>query len=78
MVAQAPAGGAPMAPVAMPSLFTTALMVVDVVFPVLATLAVLLRFYARKGGRNYIVFADDWMILATLVSHSVAIYRNSV
>lgn len=68
MVAQAQGGSAPMAPVAMPSLFTTALMVVDVVFPILATFAVALRFYARKGGRSYIVFADDWMILATLVS----------
>ncbi|KAF2641483.1 hypothetical protein P280DRAFT_507031 [Massarina eburnea CBS 473.64] len=50
-----------------PTLFSTALVVVNIVFPVLSTSAVILRFYARKGAGRYMFFADDWLIVATLV-----------
>ena len=51
------------------SLITTPLVVVAVVFPVLATAAVALRFYARRIKRQDLK-ADDWVILLGLVRRS--------
>ena len=49
------------------SLITTPLLVVAIVFPILATFAVLFRFYARKI-KSQRLKADDWTILLTLVN----------
>jgi hypothetical protein len=48
------------------SLFTPALIVVSVVFPVLATVTVGLRFYV-KHMRKVSLYWDDWTILISLV-----------
>ncbi len=49
------------------SLVTTPLVVVATTFPILATLAVGLRFYARKI-KSQALKLDDWTIVLTLVS----------
>ncbi|KAF2198219.1 hypothetical protein GQ43DRAFT_494122 [Delitschia confertaspora ATCC 74209] len=52
----------------LPSLFSTELVVLNTVFPVLATIAVAVRLYARSNrtGRGYVMLADDWLTIAAL------------
>ena len=52
--------------IVIPSIITTALIVVTVIFPLLATVAIGLRFYARGIAKKG-AYAEDWVILAALV-----------
>ena len=53
-----------------PSTITQLLLAVAIVFPLLATFAVIIRFYARKM-KSQSLRADDWMIVFTLVRAKV-------
>lgn len=50
------------------SLFTTPLIAVSVVFPLISTFFIVLRFYVRRSTQQPLG-ADDWTALASLVSH---------
>lgn len=61
------------APIRVPALITTPLVIVSVVFPCLALISVLLRYKARKIARQSLQ-ADDWWILASwILSMSLSI-----
>lgn len=51
------------------SLINTALLAVAITFPILATLSVIVRFYARTI-KSQKLRADDWVIILTLVRAS--------
>lgn len=48
------------------SIITTGLIVVTVVFPLLASIAIALRFYARGIAKKG-AYAEDWVIFIALV-----------
>jgi hypothetical protein len=52
---------------AIPSLITTGLVVVSVIFPLLSLASIVLRFKARRHTKLPLQ-ADDWWIVATWVS----------
>ncbi|KAI4149776.1 MAG: hypothetical protein LQ340_004450 [Diploschistes diacapsis] len=58
-----------------PSLITTGLIVVSVIFPVLSLLSIVLRFMARKSARQDFM-ADDWWIAAAWIA-SLSVSINS-
>ena len=53
------------------------ILALGIVFPILSTLAVVLRFEARRFKRIH-VGADDWTILAALVYAMQYVYHQSV
>ena len=54
------------APIRAPSLITTALLVVSVIFPLLALISILFRYKARRIARQPFQ-ADDWWVVASWV-----------
>ncbi|KAL9101691.1 MAG: hypothetical protein Q9163_003077 [Psora crenata] len=57
------------------SLVTGSLLVVTIVFPILATVAVILRFYARRI-KSQPFRADDWTIVLSLVRSGLHFSRH--
>lgn len=53
--------------IGLPSLVSTSLLVVSIVFPIIATAAVILRYYCRRI-KHQSLQADDWVILLALIA----------
>ena len=58
-----------------PSVITQPLLAVAIAFPLLATVAVIIRFYARKI-KSQSLRADDWMIVFSLVRAKVSLRHS--
>lgn len=58
------------APTKVPALITTPLIVVSAVFPLIALIAVLLRYKARRIARQMLQ-GDDWWIVVSWVGRTL-------
>lgn len=60
----------------LPSLFTPGLVAVAVIFPVLSTAAVALRFYVHQTGSISLLHTDDWIAFLALVRKPLLALRK--